>query len=716
MQVPQGQSTPWPQGGSAGDPAGLFQQLIQQSPVGIALLDADGVLRSVNPAYCAIHGYDEQALLGQHFTMLFAPTLHAQLSARHRAFLADGATAPATTAEWDMRRGDGQPLSVMAQSLRVHDAAGQPARLVYVMDISARRRAEQALQASRRFLHSVLDGLTSHVCVLDAGGRVMAVNRAWREFAQANGGLGETVNEGANYLAACEHALQDQALPEHAGLASFVRQLRQVLAGELASVQYEYASHAPGQRRWFVARVSQITGSQPPRSVVAHDDVTALKLAQETLSERGALLLDLAGSIPGALFRLVCNAAGRWQFVYFSPGVEPLFGLTPAQACGDIRALGAHILPEDRPAHDLSIREAVAHLRPWRHEYRIRSTDGQLKWVHSRASAKTGADGVVVWTGLLTDISERKHLQSVLMDSEERYRTLFETVAQGVVYQSANGRITSANPSAQRILGLTLEQLQGIESIDAQWQALREDGSDFPVDEHPSMVALRTGQPVRDVVMGVAVPGRGHAWLLLNATPLFRQGRIHEVYASFEDITERVLMSRELRLQASTDYLTKVANRRGLMERLQLEFELMQQHPTRRCAVLAADLDFFKHVNDNHGHAAGDAVLQHVAQLMLQITRATDLVARSGGEEFTLLLPEMDAAEAMAMAERLRQRLESDPPLHGGRALAVTVSIGVSLFAAGDAGADTALLRADQALYQAKQAGRNQVRLAVLPR
>ena len=691
----------------------LLQRILQESPIGMAVIHADGIYRIVNPAYGALYGYAPTELVGRSFTSVFPEAQRARVLARHQAFLTEGGTFRGDT---DVLHRDGQVFSVLAESVRVPGADGEPCRLVYVVDISQRRRIEQALQSSQQFLHSVLDGLTSHVCVLDEAGVIVAVNRAWREFAQANTGRDERVLEGANYLAECEHALRAPADRDGAEAGPFLQQLRQVLDGQRAGFQLEYPCHSPIEQRWFLARVSRIDGSQPPRIVVAHDNVTALKQAQETLRESEALLLDLAASIPGAVFRLVNSADGRWRFVYFSPGLESLFELTPVQACGDIHLLTRHILPEDRSAHDQSIRDAVDAGRVWECEYRIRTASGRLKWVQAKASPKPGPEGSTVWTGMLTDVTQRKHMESVFKASEEKYRTLFETVPQGVVYLDAGGRITSANLAAQRILGLTLEQMRGQQSIDPSRQALHEDGSPFPVDQHPAMVSLRTGQPVNNVVMGVSVPDRGHVWLLVNATPLMRQGVVHEVYASFEDITERVLMSRELHLQANTDYLTGVANRRGLMERLQLEFNRLQQQPTRRCAVLAADLDHFKRINDQWGHAAGDAVLQHVAQLMRQLTRQRDLVARSGGEEFTLLLPEVDADEALALAERLRQHLQATPLLHQGQPLPVTLSLGVSLMSATDAAAEVALLRADQALYQAKAGGRNQVQLAPAPR
>lgn len=572
-------------------------------------------------------------------------------------------------------------------------------------------------QGTQHFLQLVLDNLSAHVCVLDEAGVVLAANRAWQAFGQRNGQLPGHGSIGSNYLQGCDAAAWLPQPVDARGIPPglFAAQLRAVLAGKLDSFQAEYPCDTVDGPQWFLARVSRIAGSQPQRTVVAHDNVTALKQAQDTLRDGEALLLDMAASIPGAMFRMARVKGGAWHFTYFSPGIWPLFGLTPAQACADIRALGQSILPEDRPQHDETIRNALATGRPFEQEYRIRTADGTVKWVHATAMPHPSQAGDVVWTGLLTDVSARKRLETVVKDSEARYRTLFETVAQGVVYQDAAGRITSANPAAQRILGLTLQQMQGRESIDPRWQAVREDGSPFPGNEHPAMEALRTGAPVRQVVMGVHAPGRGSTWLLVNATPLWRHGAVHEVYASFEDITERVLLSQELKLQASTDDLTGLANRRSLMQRLVLEFDRVQHLPDYTCALLAIDLDLFKLVNDRHGHAAGDAVLQHAAALMRRFTRQHDLAARSGGEEFIVLLPDTGADEAAALAERLRAGLQAQPVDHQGQQLQVTLSVGVSAIQPGDANTDTVLARADAALYQAKAAGRNRVCMAPLP-
>ena len=172
--------------------------------------------------------------------------------------------------------------------------------------------------------------------------------------------------------------------------------------------------------------------------------------------------------------------------------------------------------------------------------------------------------------------------------------------------------------------------------------------------------------------------------------------------------SERALQSAQERLRrlATTDELTQVMNRRAFLEAALRELERAQRYH-RPAAVLVLDLDHFKQVNDEYGHAGGDLVLQAGAMRWRKMLREQDLLGRLGGEEFCVLLPETDAARAWRVAERLRVITEATPML--GNRLRMTVSIGWTTVEGGDAGWPQVFERADQALYRCKNAGRNRV-------
>ncbi|WP_206021981.1 GGDEF domain-containing protein [Rhodoferax bucti] len=167
-----------------------------------------------------------------------------------------------------------------------------------------------------------------------------------------------------------------------------------------------------------------------------------------------------------------------------------------------------------------------------------------------------------------------------------------------------------------------------------------------------------------------------------------------------------------LRTMASTDTLTQLANRRTFQTALVRALALAQRNATPMCLAIL-DVDFFKRVNDTYGHDTGDAVLQHVAQVMQSAARGGDLVARFGGEEFVVLMHDCVVDKALVAAERIRLALQSTPCLVGVHTIAVTASIGIAQWHVGTE-AKQWLEAADNALYRAKQAGRNRVELAAL--
>lgn len=157
----------------------------------------------------------------------------------------------------------------------------------------------------------------------------------------------------------------------------------------------------------------------------------------------------------------------------------------------------------------------------------------------------------------------------------------------------------------------------------------------------------------------------------------------------------------ELRERARRDELTGLLNRRGFNELLASALADVQDE--EHVSLLLLDIDDFKQINDNHGHPCGDAVLQHVARLLDEVTRNRDCVCRLGGDEFGIVLPHVDARRARTIAERLEAALEEHPLLHGGEPVPVTASTGVATAPETPSDAESLLRDADRAMYSQKR-------------
>lgn len=307
---------------------------------------------------------------------------------------------------------------------------------------------------------------------------------------------------------------------------------------------------------------------------------------------------------------------------------------------------------------------------------------------------------------LMLTMSRQKRANLALAISEARFRATFEQAAIGIVHTSMDRRYLQINQKYCDLLGYTRDELLGQSadsvtyaedressshhrqqllsglkgSVSAEKRYVRKDGSTIWVNRTISLVRDHDGQP---------------------------QYFLHLV----EDIMERKRLEAELRELATTDMLTGLPNRRAFISRLEEEHARLRRFDSQQAAVLMLDLDYFKNINDTWGHAAGDAVLREVAVVINAQIREVDLCSRLGGEEFAVLLTGAAPVAAREFAERLRRRIAEIAVKHEDDTIKVTVSIGVAALRAVDDSADAALLRADRALYKAKEVGRDRVEI-----
>lgn len=187
------------------------------------------------------------------------------------------------------------------------------------------------------------------------------------------------------------------------------------------------------------------------------------------------------------------------------------------------------------------------------------------------------------------------------------------------------------------------------------------------------------------------------------------QARVNVHYKLAHTIRELEASKRQLAEQATTDPLTRLKNRRAFFENGSQQISMARRYGTD-LSIIVADVDYFKKVNDTYGHKAGDEALVAVARILVNMTRTEDTVARIGGEEFAILLPDTNRLGAAVLAERIRSAIERERVILAERVVPITISIGVASFATELVeSVDQLLSIADQRLYLAKKNGRNRI-------
>lgn len=299
------------------------------------------------------------------------------------------------------------------------------------------------------------------------------------------------------------------------------------------------------------------------------------------------------------------------------------------------------------------------------------------------------------------DLQRRRALARRIRDSEERYRLLAEFSTDIILKLEPRGRIRYVSPAIRRF-GYAEEELIGRNC------SILIDSEHLPAATEAHLHTLDlAGETNRFEYLAVAKDGTRH-WCETHAQTIFDQhGRADGMVSIVRNIDERKRNEAQLAEAALTDPLTGLPNRRAFRDAAGSKFS---SENSESCCIALFDIDHFKLVNDSHGHDAGDEVLKIFARIAASALRKKDLVARIGGEEFAIIFPDTSIEQALTICDRLRAEVARTPICVSDKVIRVTVSGGVAML--GPGGVDHALKRADQALYQAKDGGRDQLALA----
>jgi diguanylate cyclase (GGDEF)-like protein/PAS domain S-box-containing protein len=401
--------------------------------------------------------------------------------------------------------------------------------------------------------------------------------------------------------------------------------------------------------------------------------------------------------------------------IRYSDGWVEILGYRPDEIDGRIEESLSRVHPDDLAYVQATMQDHFEQrTKTYEVEHRLRCKDGSYKWVLSRGRVVSrDAEGRALrMVGTTADISSMRALADRLHQSIELMTNLTNEVP-GLVFQSrrapdGTAAITYASARIDEILELTAEQVAA--STEPMHDRIHPEDRELYRATLDRATAL---QAPWHCVFRVLLPIQGLRWRQVDAHPTLLPDGTTIWHGLAVDVTERKRMEQELHDLARVDHLTGLPNRRDFTERMEHVWQTLGGGSSRAIAVLMADIDHFKAINDRYGHAAGDAVIRHVARVLLATVRATDITGRLGGEEFGACLPDTDLDEAGRIAERLRRALAGTPVLFGGLAITLTASIGISAMHAGDVHSTDALARADRALYSAKESGRDRVAFVV---
>jgi diguanylate cyclase (GGDEF)-like protein/PAS domain S-box-containing protein len=610
---------------------------------------------------------------------------------------------------------------------------GKPATQVSYIDITERKRTEDALRESETRLRAIWESATNAMVISDADGVVLMANPAYATLYGYP--LEQMVGQPFTLI-----------FPEDQR-AWALEAYRQAFHNTTITQPYEsMVIHADGSERVVESHISFLErdGQRYAMLSVIHD-ITERKRTEDALRESQRFIEKIADTIPGLLYvyDLIQN-----RNVYSNRQIADILGYSVE----DVQAMGSDFIPSLLHPDDLpriiwhrAEQENITDETIVTLEYRIRGADGTWRWLlsHEVAFTRTDDGKPQQVLGIAHDITERKQMEQAIQQRMQQFEALRETMHQITSELELESLLQAVLERAVELLDAASGQivLYDAEQDEIEILActcLEHDGINTrrPVAEDATSYVLRTKQPLvipdyqmqKDYLPQYAHLG-GHALLLV---PLLARDRALGVLitghenpeCSFSDDDVELLtlfaqqvtvalqnarLFTEVQRLATLDPLTELYNRRSFSELAQQSFEQARRYGYA-LSVIMLDIDHFKQVNDQFGHLAGDQMLQAVARQCLMALRTADVVGRYGGEEIVMVLPETNSEQARQVAERLRHSLSLTPITTDRGVATLTVSLGVaSIMHIENITLEQLIDLADQALYAAKQAGRNRV-------
>ncbi len=679
-----------------------YRLLVEFSPICIHEIDLEGRLQSMNRAGLDMLGLDDvKKICG----MPYLGAVSQQDAGRVGALLQDAITNGITSNFEFASAGDVQRY-FKSCFVPIKDASGKVLKLMGITeDITERKQIEDALRESEASQSAILNNAPYLVWLKDTEGRYLKVNKTYADYAR--------LKEARQVIGKTDFDLWPRELAEkYRADDAEVMSLRQ-------QKRVEEPSFDGDKMHWtetFKTPVIDDNGHILGTTGFARD-ITERKQAELALAESENRFREIFNTVSDAIF---IHDAETGRILDVNRRMLEMYGFTREQAL----ACGPDDLSAGTPPY--SAAEAAEKIRmarvvgPQTFVWLARARDGHLFWVEvSLQFAFIGSQQRILAT--VRDITERKNAEAALQESEYRWKFALEGSGDGLWDWNVADNTVFYSKRWKEMLGYSEDEIgNGLD----EWEKRL-----HPDDKAETLATVQAYLDGKTQVYQwehrVSCKDGSWKWILDRGMVVSRdeQGKPLRMIGTYADITERKQAEEQIHNLAFYDTLTQLPNRRMLNDRMN-QAMASSKRSSRYGALLFLDLDNFKPLNDTYGHVVGDLLLKEVARRISSCVREMDTVARFGGDEFVVMLTELDTdkvestAQAGVVAEKIRislaepyvlkvqQRDKAETTVEHH----CTSSIGVVLFINHEDSPEDILKWADMAMYQAKDDGRNLIR------
>jgi diguanylate cyclase (GGDEF)-like protein/PAS domain S-box-containing protein len=665
-----------------------YRTVLDQMEEAYYEVDIAGKFTFCNDAMCRQLGYSREELMGMSFKVITPPDDVKRVFGFYNQAYRTG--EPFTSVPIERVRKDGSRISVESSIFPLRDNSGKIIGFRgLAADVTERRQAEEALHRSEQNFRDSIENSPLGIRILDKDGKALYANRALLDM------WGYSSLEEMEAVPK-EKLYTPQAYAEHRGRFGKRKQ------GERGHIGYETSIvRSDGQVRHVSASRGDLLWGGEECFQVVYRDITEQKQLQEALAKSEERYRTVLDQMEEAYYET--DIAGNYTFVndalcrQSGYSKEELIGMnykvyTPEEEAPRVYKAFNRVYETGKAIRGVPTA-------------RIRKDGTRISTETSAFPLRNESGQIIGFRGVTRDVTERRQMIEALSQSEERYRTILVEIQEGYYETDLAGNFTFVNDAICSQLGYPMEELIGMnyknyvpkEEIKGIYKAWNK--------------VYRTGKPLQSYPFTGVRKDKKQIFLEASISPLRnKEGKIIGFRSISRDVTERAQFERKLAEMATHDALTGLPNRTLLSDRFTVALALSRRSRSK-LAVLMLDLDRFKAVNDSMGHDVGDKLLKAVGKRLKATVRKSDTVARIGGDEFVLLLPQIPhEEEAAKFSQRILDVFRESFVVEGNR-IRITTSIGIAIYPEGGKDIESLLKSADTAMYWAKEQGRDIYRL-----